>query len=61
MEWEACRTRVRYGHEWVPIYRMQAGPTGWQITVDVSTLGEILRVELPGGIIGRIDDWNNKP
>jgi hypothetical protein len=58
--WDARRTRVKYGHEWIPIYRLQAGPVGWQVTVDVSTLGEILRVELPGGITAHIDDWSNK-
>ena len=26
--------------------------------VDVSTLGEILRIELPGEITARIDEWN---
>jgi len=30
---------------------------GHTILMDVSTLGEILRVELPGNISARIDEW----
>jgi hypothetical protein len=29
-----------------------------RIVIYVSTLGEILRVELPGGIIATLDEWN---
>lgn len=55
--WDARRTRVKIGHETVPVYRLESTAMGNTVTVDVSTLGEILRVELPGGISARIDAW----
>jgi hypothetical protein len=57
IEWEARRTRERIGTEAVPIYRVETSVLGHPVTVDVSTLGEILRVELPGNISARIDEW----
>lgn len=57
LEWTACLTRVRIGSETVPIYRLQTGLLGRTATVDVSTLGEILRVELPGDLSARVDEW----
>lgn len=57
-EWTANRTRVRLGHEMMPVYRLQTAVLGHPVTVDVSTLGEVLRVELPGNISARIDEWN---
>jgi hypothetical protein len=56
--WDARRTRVRIGTEAVPVYRLETSMLGHELTVDVSTLGEILRVELPGGISARIDEWS---
>ena len=61
IEWDARRTRVRIGTEAVPVYRLETTVLGRSITMDVSTLGEILRIELPGEISARIDEWNNKP
>lgn len=58
--WDARRTRVKIGHETVPIYRLESSAMGYTVTVDVSTLGEILRVELPGGITAQIDEWTKK-
>jgi hypothetical protein len=58
MEWDARRTRVKIGTEAVPVYRLETTVLGHPITVDVSTLGEILRVELPGDITARIDEWS---
>ena len=58
IQWIACRTRVRIGTETVPVYRLETGTLGYTATVDVSTLGEILRVELPGNFSARIDGWN---
>jgi hypothetical protein len=57
LEWSACRTRVKIGTESVPIYRLETTVLGRTVTVDVSTLGEVLRVDLPGGIVARIDEW----
>lgn len=57
IQWEARRTRVRIGTESVPVYRLETSVLGHPVVVDVSTLGEILHVELPGGISARIDEW----
>jgi hypothetical protein len=57
LEWKASRTRVRIGTEHVPVYRLETRVLGRNVTVDVSTLGEILSVELPGNINARIDEW----
>ncbi len=56
--WEARRTRVKFGHEYVPVYRLESSALGRTVAVEVSTLGEILRVELPGNFIAHIDDYN---
>lgn len=58
MEWEARRTRTKIGTEAVPIYQLETSILGRPIVVDVGTLGEILRVDLPDEISARIDDWN---
>ena len=58
IEWDARRTRVKIGTEAVPVYRLETSLLGHPVTVDVSTLGEILRVELPGDITARIDEWS---
>jgi len=58
VSWDARRTRVRIGTEAVPVYRLETTALGHTVVVDVSTLGEILRVELPGDISARIDEWS---
>ena len=58
MAWDARRTRVKIGTESVPIYRLETSALGRTVMIDVSTLGEILRVELPGGFSARIDEWS---
>jgi hypothetical protein len=58
ISWDARRTRVKIGTEAVPVYRLETSVLGHSVTVDVSTLGEILRVELPGAITARIDEWS---
>ena len=58
VEWEARRTRVKVGHEYLPVYRLETTALGHTVTVDVSTIGELLNIELPGGISARIDDWS---
>lgn len=57
LEWTACRTRVKMGTQPVPVYRLEASLLGHPITVDVGTLGEILRVQLPGDFTAQIDEW----
>ena len=58
LDWHASRTRVKIGTETVPIYRVETSVLGHVILIDISTLGEILRVELPGNISARIDEWS---
>lgn len=56
--WDARRTRVKIGHESIPVYRLETAALGRTVTVDVSTLGEILRIDLPGGFSAHIDEWS---
>jgi hypothetical protein len=58
VEWEARRTRVKIGSELVPVYRLETSVLGRPVIMDVSVLGEILRVQLPGDISARIDEWS---
>ena len=55
--WTARRTRIRIGAEPVPVYQIETRLLDQAIVVDVSTLGEILSVELPGNVSARIDEW----
>ncbi len=57
LEWRATRTRVKIGTEEVPVYRIETNFIGHTVLMDISTLGEILRVELPGNVSARIDEW----
>jgi hypothetical protein len=57
LEWRARRTRIKIGAEAVPVYRIETSFLGHDVLVDISPLGEILRVELPGNISVRIDEW----
>lgn len=57
LQWTACRTRVRIGSEQVPIYQLKTSALGHNIVLDIGTLGEILRVDLPGNINAHIDEW----
>ena len=58
LQWQAHRERLLVGHEPVSVYRLEAEVLQNKIVVYVSTLGEILRVELPGGITAAIDGWD---
>jgi len=58
LEWTARRTRVKIGSEAVPVYRVETTLLGHPITADISTLGEVLRIELPDNISARIDEWS---
>ena len=57
IEWDARRTRVKIGNEAVPVYRLETSMLGHPLTLDISTLGEILCIQLPGEISARIDEW----
>ena len=56
--WEARRVRLMVGREAVSAYRLETSVLGQPIVIHVSTLGEILRVELPGGITATLDEWS---
>jgi hypothetical protein len=55
--WEARRIRLMLGHEAVSAYRLETSVLGQPVVIYVSTLGEILRVELPGRITAVLDEW----
>jgi hypothetical protein len=59
IHWEAHRERVTIGHEPTSVYRLETQLLQNKVIIYVSMLGEILRVELPGGIIAALDGWNN--
>ena len=56
-QWNARLTRVQLGSALVPIYQLETRVLGQPVVIEVSKLGEILRVQLPGGIVARIDEW----
>ena len=56
--WTARRTRVKIGTEPVPVYQVETRVLDQAIIIDVSTLGEILSVQLPGNVSARIDEWS---
>ena len=56
--WTATRTRVRIGTEPVPVYQLETRLLDQPIIIEVSTLGEILSVQLPGNVSARIDEWS---
>lgn len=58
IQWEARRTRIKIGTESVPVYRLETAILDHPITVDVSTLGEILCIKLPDNVTAVIDELN---
>ncbi len=58
IHWEAHRARLKIGREPVSAYRLETAVLGRPIIIYVSTLGEILRVELPNGITATLDEWS---
>ena len=55
LHWEAHLERLMMGHEPVSAYRLETRVFDQPLVIFVSTLGEILRVELPGGVIAVLD------
>jgi hypothetical protein len=52
LHWEARHESIKLGHSSVRVYRLQARLLDrFAIVVFTSTAGEILRVELPDGIV----------
>ena len=58
LPWEARRDRLMVGREAVSVYRLETRVLDHPIVIYVSTLGEILRAELPGGIVATLDEWS---
>jgi hypothetical protein len=58
IHWEARRDRLKIGNEPVSVYRLETRVLDHPIVIYVSTLGEILRVELPDGLIATLDEWS---
>jgi hypothetical protein len=58
IKWEAHRDRIVIAHEPVTVYRLETRVLDHPIVLDVSSLGEILRVELPGKVTALLDEWN---
>jgi hypothetical protein len=56
LHWEAHRKRLMINHEPVNAYRLETNILGNSIVIYVSTLGEILRIELPGGVTAILDE-----
>ena len=46
------------GHEPVSAYRLETRVLGQPIVIHISTIGEILRADLPGGISATLDEWS---
>lgn len=58
IRWEARRDRLRIGNEPVSVYRLETHMLDYSIVIYASTLGEILRVELPADLTATLDVWN---
>jgi hypothetical protein len=58
IHWHARRDRLKIGGEMVSVYRLETEFLQNRVVIYTSTLGDILRVELPGGIIARLDQWS---
>ena len=59
LHWEARRERLTIGREPVPVYRLATRVLDHPVVIYVSTLGEILRVSLPGDITAAFDQPGN--
>ena len=57
VEWQAHRDRLKAGTEPVAVYRLETHVLEYSVVIYASTLGEILRVELPDGLVATLDEW----
>jgi hypothetical protein len=60
VHWEASRSRVSFAGEYVPVYRLETRLLDRPVVIIASTLGEILRVELPGEVEASLDEWGRE-
>jgi hypothetical protein len=58
IHWEAHRDRLKIGNEPVSVYRLETHLLGYSIVIYASTLGEILRVELPDNLVATLEEWS---
>jgi hypothetical protein len=58
IHWEAHRDRLKVGNEPVSVYRVETHLLGYSVVIYASTLGEILRVELPDNLVASLDEWS---
>jgi hypothetical protein len=58
IRWEAHRDRLKIGQEPVSVYRLETRVFDHPVVIYTSTLGEILRVEVPGGLTATLDEWS---
>ena len=58
VHWEAHRDRLKVGNEPVAVYRLETHMLDYSIVIYASTLGEILRIELPAGLTATLDEWS---
>ena len=56
IQWEATRDRLMIGREPVSAYRLQTRVLNQPVVIYTSTLGDILRVELPAGVTATVDN-----
>ncbi len=59
IHWEAHRDRLIIGRESVPAYRLETRVFEHPLVIYVSTIGELLRVEMPGGVTATFDQLGN--
>jgi len=59
IHWEAHLDRLALGGEAVPVYRLETRVLDRPIVIYVSMVGEILRIELPGGVTAAFDQFGN--
>jgi len=57
IQWDAERARVMFNREPIPVYRLETKLFDHPVVIITSTLGEILRVELPGDVVATLDEW----
>jgi hypothetical protein len=58
IHWQAHRERMKMGGAEVSVYRLETELLQNKIVIYVSTLGEILRIELPAGITAALDTFS---
>ena len=59
LHWEAYHDRLMVGREPLSAYRLEAHALDHPVVIYISTLGEVLRIELPGGTTAVLDQLGN--